>query len=106
MHDQGRNELHIIFRRDKFIAHTEHFAPNGVIEIATDGTPIAITYLQYYTARDWTLTEEHVNKYALGEHLDDLRLVHRAFFTAPTYGVKEIRYEGPDGDEIVVRPGG
>lgn len=105
-HDQGRNELHIIFRRDKLVAYTEHFSWNGVIETAIDGAPLAITFLQYYTAKEWTLTEEHVTKYALEEHLDDLRLVHRAFFAPRSFGVKEIRFEGEDGNEKIIRPGG
>lgn len=105
-HDQARNELHIIFRRDKLVTRTEWFAWNGFIEVAADDTPIAITYVQYYTDTEWTLTEGHVEAYRLGEHLDDLRLVHRAFFTPHGYGVKEIRFEDEDGNEKVVRPGG
>lgn len=92
-HDQGRNQLHLIWRDDLLITKTEWFAPNAYIELAADNTAVGITFCEYYTAKSWTLTEAHVGQYHLEEHLDDLRLVFSAFFAPPDFSIKRIENE-------------
>lgn len=83
----------MIWRADRIIANTEWFAPNAYIELASDGTPVGITFCEYYTATSWTLTEAHVEQYHLEDHLDDLRLVYQAFFTPSQLTVQRIENE-------------
>ncbi len=104
-HDRANDALHLIFRDDKIVAHTEWCASNAAIHLAYDRTPIEITIYGYYTNTRWEFDETFVKKYELEEHLDDLRLVWENFFAPPSYAVKSIHFEGPDGEEMIVSPG-
>lgn len=101
-HDRDRNQLHLVFRRERIVALTEWIAPNATMDFAADGEVVGINIFDYYTAPVWPLTEELVELFNLGEHLEDLRLVWQAFFAPPEYKVKVLKYEGPDGNEIVL----
>lgn len=102
LHDQAQNQLHLIFQEERIVARTEWIAPNCTLDFAFDGEVIGVNIFEYYTTRNWPLTEALVEQYELGKHLDDLRLVWQAFFAPPQYAVSAIKYEGPDGNEIVV----
>lgn len=104
-HDRGNDRLHLIFNEDRLIVEREWCAPNAVIALAVDGEPLQITIYDYYTNPHWQFTPEFVEQYKLESYLEDLRLVHDAFFSPPNYSVKYISYEGPDGNEVIVRPG-
>jgi hypothetical protein len=96
----------LVFQRDKLIAEGEWLAHNAEIGLAYDRSPVEICIYGYYTEpKSWPLTEEIVQKYGLEPWLDDLRLVWGEFFAPPNFGVKSIHYEGPDGEEVIVRPG-
>lgn len=106
-HDQAHDRLHIVLQRDRIIAEGEWLARNAEIGLAFDRSPVEICIYGYYTEpKSWPLTEESVKHYGLEEHLDDLRLVWARFFAPPEYAIKMISFEGPDGEEIVVRPEG
>lgn len=100
-HDRDRNELHVVLQQDRLVSEREWFAPNASVELAPDGSVVEITIHGYYTKPKWPLTEDLVEKYALNEHLDDLKLVYQAFFKS-RYKAKVIKMEGPDGNEIVL----
>lgn len=102
-HDRPHDELHLVFRRDKLLISEEWCAKNATIALGADGEPLEITIHRYYTNTFWDFNEEFVKKYKLEEYLEDLRLVWQEFFAPPSYGVKSIHYEGPDGEEIIVR---
>lgn len=101
-HDRGHDQLHLIFREDRIIAHVEWCASNATISLASDNTPVEITIYKYYSATKWEFDEVFVQKYHLEEHLDDLRLVWENFFAPPNYAVSSVRYEGPDGEEVIL----
>lgn len=103
-HDQGNNRLYLEFVKDRLIARQKWIADNATMDFAHDGSVIGVTIYHYYSAPIWPLTSEHVEEYHLGEWLDDLRACHDAFFTGPRLGVKEIKYEGPDGNEVAIKP--
>lgn len=105
-HDPHHNQLHLVFQRDRLIVESEWFAPRAQIHLGSDRSPIEISIHGYYTEpKDWPLTEELVNLYGLEPWLDDLRLVWENFFAPPSYAVKSISYEGPDGEEIILGTG-
>jgi hypothetical protein len=101
-HDVGHNQLHLIFDQDRIVASTVWINDYATIDLAFDGSPVGINIFEYYTAKRWPLEEWMVEKYSLGEHLDDLRLVWESFFAPPEYAVKAIKYEGPDGNEVII----
>jgi len=101
-HDQGHDQLHLVFRDDRIIVDREWCALNAVVSLAADGEVIEITVMNYYSDPQWLFTPEFVERYKLGEQADDLRLVFQAFFAPPNLAVKAIKYEGPDGGEIVI----
>lgn len=105
-HDQAHDRLHIVLQRDRLIIAGEWLAQNAEIGLAFDRSPVEICVYGYYTEpKSWPLTPELVERYGLGEWLEDLRLVWTRFFAPPEYAVKAISFEGPDGEEVVIRPG-
>lgn len=104
-HDRGNDQLHLIFRNDRLVVHQEWCAPNAIISLAADRTPLSITILGYYSDPLWLFDPTFVDYFELAEYVEDLRLVHDAFFAPPNYGVKTITVQQPDGSEIVMRPG-
>lgn len=102
--DPNNGKFHIEFRRHGvLVVRTEWFAPNASIDIGHDGGPVAITIHGFGTSTRWPLTEEHVNKYGLGEWLDDLKTVYNHFFNV-TAGMNVARIE-KDGKVLYRAPG-
>lgn len=101
-HDRGRDQLHLIFDQDRIVASTKWITAGATIDLAFNDEPIGINIFEYYTRPVWPLTEELVNQYGLGKHLEDLRLVWQSFFAPPEFAVKAIKFEGPDGNEVIV----
>ena len=102
-HDGAHDALHLVLQRDRIIARTEWITDYATIDIAYDGEPIGINIHFYYTKKMWPLTEEMVKQYGLEGHLDDLAIVWENFFAPPSFAVKSIHYEGPDGNEVIVK---
>lgn len=101
-HDRDHDQLHLIFRDDRIIVDREWVTPNAVIALAGDGEAVEITIWQYYSNPQWLFDEHFVELYGLGERLEDLRLVYRAFFAPPEFAVKYVAFEGEDGEEVIV----
>lgn len=101
-HDRAHNVLHLIFHQDSLVARSEWINAWATIDIAFNGEAVGINILEYYTTKQWPLSEAIVEQYGLQEHLDDLRLVWTSFFAPPEYAVKAIKYEGPDGNEVII----
>ena len=101
-HDRGRDQLHLIFDQESLVARSVWITDYATIDLAYNGEAIGINIFEYYSRTRWPLTEQLVEQYGLGKHLDDLRLVWTSFFAPPEYAVKAIKYEGPDGNEVIL----
>lgn len=104
-HDRAHDRLHVLLQ-ERIIVEGEWLSQRCEIGLAADRSVVELCFYGYYTEpKEWPLTEETVKKYHLEEFLDDLRMVWENFFSPPNFAVKSIHYEGPDGEEIIVRPG-
>lgn len=104
-HDRGRDQLHLIFDQARIVARQEWLTDYATIDLAADNEPVGINIFQYYSNTRWPLTEVLVEQYGLAKHLEDLRLVWGSFFAPPDYQIAAVKYEGPDGEEVIVGVG-
>lgn len=105
-HDRQHDRLHLVFQDDRFIAEGAWIAGNAEIALAADRSPIEVCIYGYYTEpKSWPFTEENVKLWGLQPWLEDLRLIWQNFFAPKGFAVQSIKYEGPDGEEIIFSPG-
>lgn len=95
--DDVSDILYLKLQEDRLIATSESFAPNCVIEMAPDGSPVGVAIKGYFTLKEWPFTPELITKFHLEPWDEDLKVIYQGLFNPHAgLGLSGVRVEPID----------